>query len=71
MTWLYKTKGKVAGTKDIAEVLPVCPKCHYNLLIRNGERALYCPMCGTKHLELEEAVKNGVAKKTNRKAKTS
>ncbi len=47
MSWVYKMKNKLS--KDdlaVAEVLPVCPKCHYILLVRNGEEPVYCPMCG-------------------------
>ena len=69
MSWLYKSKGKIGGGKpELNEILPICPKCHYILQSRPGERPIYCPMCGEKNLVEKE--KNVEAKpKRTRKAK--
>lgn len=50
MSWLYKSKSKVKDSLEIDEVLPMCPKCYYILLVRPGEKAVYCPMCGERNL---------------------
>ncbi len=52
MSWIYKSRNKV-DKKDLTasgELVPICPKCHYILMVRDGERPLYCPMCGNKNL---------------------
>ena len=51
MSWIYKSRSKIPKTDIIVgNLLCICPKCHYILLVRDGERPLYCPMCGSKNL---------------------
>lgn len=61
MGWVYKSKNKTED-KVVSGVLPICPKCHYILMIREGERPLYCPMCGNKNLEDGKAKKSTSSK---------
>ncbi len=52
MSWVYKMKNKVSKDDlNIGSMLAACPKCHYILLIREGEKPIYCPMCGSQNLE--------------------
>ena len=48
MGWVYKSKNKTED-KVASGVLPICPKCHYILMIRE--------MCGNKNLEDGKAKK--------------
>ena len=53
MTWVYKSRYKMKDDIKVNDILPICSKCHYILLLRPGERAYYCPMCGEQHLKVE------------------
>lgn len=63
MSWVYKMKNKLSKEEvSLAEVVPVCPKCHYILLVRNGEEPLYCPMCG----RINKEVKNDKSRRASK-----
>lgn len=51
MTWVYKSKYKLDEKPEVAEILPICSKCHYILQLRPGEKAAFCPMCGEQHFK--------------------
>ena len=51
MSWAYKMKKRLKKEEvNVGEIVAICPKCHYILLVRNGENPVFCPMCGEKNL---------------------
>ena len=51
MSWAYKMKKRLKKEEvNVGEIVAICPKCHYILLVRNGENPVFCPMCGKKNL---------------------
>lgn len=55
--WVYKSKDKLQDKPAPTSVLPICPKCHYVLLIREGEKPAFCPMCGYKNESVKKEKK--------------
>ena len=49
--WVYKTIDKRLDLRYIDDLAPICPKCHYVLIVRKGEHPKYCPMCGFRNAD--------------------
>lgn len=49
--WVYKTLDRRVDLRYVDDISPICPKCHYILIVRKGERPKYCPMCGFRNAD--------------------
>lgn len=56
MSWIYKMKNKLSvDHTKLGSMVSICPKCHYILLIREGEKPVWCPMCGERNVPVKNA----------------